>query len=52
MWMIIIGLIPYVIMGQVIASLDIEMGQWQWWTIWGCLIVSDIISHIKAKLED
>ena len=51
MWMIIIGVVPYIVMGRVIASLDIEMSQWQWWTIWGCLVTSDAISYIKAKLE-
>jgi hypothetical protein len=52
MWMFILSLAPYMVMGQVMSSLNLEMSQWQWWTLWGCMIATDVISYIKCKLED
>lgn len=48
---LILGAIPYVIMGLVMASIGYNYTTWQLWAILACMLASDGISTIKALMN-
>lgn len=48
----ILGVIPYVAMGMIMASLGYNYTTWQLWAILACMLASDAISTIKALAKE
>lgn len=46
---LILGAIPYFIMGLIMASIGYNYTTWQLWAILACMLASDGISTIKAR---
>ena len=44
----ILGVIPYMAMGMIMASMGYNYTTWQLWAILACMLASDGISTIKA----
>lgn len=47
----ILGIIPYMAMGMIMASLGYNYTTWQLWAILACMLASDGISTIKARFN-
>lgn len=50
--LMILGVIPYIVMGLVLATLGVGIDKWQWWAVLACMLVSDGISWIKASTRN
>lgn len=48
---LILGVIPYVIVGLVMASIGYDYTTWQLWAICACMIASDGITTIKTLIN-
>ena len=48
----ILGVIPYMAMGMIMASLGYNYTTWQLWAILACMLASDGISTIKALINN
>lgn len=51
MFLTILGMVPYAVMGATMDIMGYGLSSYQFWTIWGCMIFSDAIWVIKAKLN-
>ena len=47
----ILGIIPYVAMGIIMASIGYSYTTWQLWAVLGCMIASDGISILKTQVN-
>jgi hypothetical protein len=47
----ILGTIPYMAMGMIMASMGYNYTTWQLWAVLGCMLASDAISTIKTLVN-
>lgn len=47
----ILGAIPYMVLGLVLATAGVMWNVWQFWAILGCMAASDIISRIRGTIQ-
>ena len=47
----ILGIIPYMAMGMIMASMGYNYTTWQLWAVLGCMLASDAISTIKTLVN-
>lgn len=47
----ILGIIPYVAMGMIMASIGYNYTNWQLWAILACMLTSDAITKIKTLIN-
>lgn len=51
MFFSIIGVIPYVAMGVIMASMGYNYTTWQLWAILACMLATDAITRIKVLVN-
>ena len=50
MFLFILGVIPYMLMGILLASMGYHaFNNWQVWAVLGIMLASDLISYIKGR---
>ena len=47
----IMGLVPYVVVGVILASCGVGITHWQFYGIFACMVFSDVISWVKGMSE-
>lgn len=45
----ILGVIPYVVVGVVLATVGMGIDKWQLWAVLACMLVSDGISWFRGS---
>ena len=49
MFLFILGIIPYILMGILLATMGYSgLGSWQAWAVMGIMLVSDLISYAQG----
>lgn len=48
----ILGIVPYAVVGVVLATVGVGIDKWQLWAVLVCMLVSDGISWIKASTRN
>ena len=51
MFLTILGMVPYAVMGVMMSTMGYGLGSYQFWVILGCMTFSDMTRVIKALLD-